>query len=569
MKLLYSQIMLFANKVYPIGLISGALALHCMECEYFQVITPKDFAHSFSLGGDWVLDLKTCSGRRDLALASELIKEILSASQLKAKLSNIFLTRNPGESVKNQHPQVASAKREIALVLGIRKSGGGRDHAGSQQAPRIQTECLLSPATFVGCPPVCPAGVSFPSTKELAPFRMSLDSIFGLGLDRFLVEKASKALGYSTELSSGPPRIMGSSYRSTSHSKEELCGEYLKPFGLYFVPELSKYSALHPLLPHSKNFGNAHNIALFVRRALSCRGYTEIVSTSLSEIKRSGHHSTMRAISLINPLNKLSSRLKANMVSSLLKVFWSMLKRGVADIRLFELGPIYRSKQRIVLRTHELSSYNLAIMSYGSIFSSFWKDRSLRIDLHNLKFELANVLGACGIGVRFEERFSQKPVFVPSNYIIWNDEAIGYVSELEDYDPLGHRLVSGIGMLEVSLSNILRQLPSFHPNDQHQPPETARDLSVVCSSTVRPWALMNSIYLVSRKEVAKHIVTVNQFDCFQRNNNRVLGFRIALCTKSLGVRAINRIISILVNHIIRTNKVHISHHEDSVNPERV
>lgn len=587
MKLLYSQIILSTNKIFPVTLISGVLALHCMECECFQVIAPKVFARSFSLKGNWVMDMKVQFNRKDLSLASELYKEILLAVQLKVKLPNIFLAKrikldcpcNLAETVNDDRLKATSfIKRRLESITtttsSIRRRAGALEVMSfsygkrAQWVQRTQAEYHRILVKFYN-------NLTAPPTKKdlhrAGPFislRKGSPLIFGSSLNRFLVEKAARVLGQSAEMASRTSRSMVLPHKPANQSRSDFCGDVLKPFGLYFVPELSRHSGTYALSCSSRNFGSAKNIAHFVRRTLSCRGYTEILSTSFSAIRKISHSTMLRTISIMNPLNKSSSILRGNMVSSLLTASRLISEKSVLDIRLFELGFVYRKERKIILNANELRSYNLAILSYGVIISSFWKDKSLRVDLHSLKFELVNIIKACGIEIRFEEVLHHHSAFTPNNYITLNDERIGFMSELRDSGLLGQRLVSSVSVLEVSLSSILRRLFSLPTHSLHRPPETSRDLSVVCKVPFKAWVIMNSIFLVSRKEVAKRIIAVNQFDCFQRGINRVLGFRVTLCTQQLNVQAINHLIGILVNHLMRTNKVCIQYDESSVKSER-
>ena len=78
-----------------------------------------------------------------------------------------------------------------------------------------------------------------------------------------------------------------------------------------------------------------------LRHALAARGWDECVTDALIE-RRFAAEPT--AVEMANPLSELQTHLRTALKTPLLQVAAKNLARGVAQLRLFEIGRIYEKK---------------------------------------------------------------------------------------------------------------------------------------------------------------------------------------------------------------------------------
>ncbi len=96
-------------------------------------------------------------------------------------------------------------------------------------------------------------------------------------------------------------------------------------------------TGLHP----ETDADRAHDRLLRLRRALAARGWDECVTDALIERRFAVGEA---AIEMANPLSELQTHLRLALKTSLLQVAVKNLARGVAQLRLFEVGRVYEKR---------------------------------------------------------------------------------------------------------------------------------------------------------------------------------------------------------------------------------
>jgi phenylalanyl-tRNA synthetase beta chain len=128
-----------------------------------------------------------------------------------------------------------------------------------------------------------------------------------------------------------------------SRREVDLIEEIARLHGLDGVPSRVT-TGLHP----ETDADRAHDRLLRLRHALAVRGWDECVTDALIERRfATGEHD---ALEMANPLSELQTHLRPALKTSLLQVAAKNLARGVAQLRLFEVGRVYEKRDQ---STHE------------------------------------------------------------------------------------------------------------------------------------------------------------------------------------------------------------------------
>jgi phenylalanyl-tRNA synthetase beta chain len=144
------------------------------------------------------------------------------------------------------------------------------------------------------------------------------------------------------------------SFRHDLHREVDLIEEIARIHGLDDIPA-RLVTGLHPETAADR----AHDRLLKLRRALAVRGWDECVTDALVE-RRFATEPT--AIEMFNPLSELQTHLRPALKTSLLQVAAKNLAKGVAQLRLFEVGRVYEKRDQ---STHEPLRLGLLVAGLG------------------------------------------------------------------------------------------------------------------------------------------------------------------------------------------------------------
>jgi len=265
-------------------------------------------------------------------------------------------------------------------------------------------------------------------------------------------------------------------FRDDLSREVDLIEEIARLHGLDAVPA-RLLTGLHPVTAADR----AHDRLLRLRRALAARGWDECVTDALIE-RRFATGDT--AIEMANPLSELQTHLRLALKTSLLQVAAKNLARGVAKLRLFEIGRVYEKRDQ---STHEPLRLGLLVAGLGQGAAWYQPERSADpFDLTGtIEFLLKNTL----INVKDVVESGQIPA-----------------SELKI-----HGIKIPLFYAEIALDPALAK----HPQpERYQPvpafPPVRRDLAVVLPKSV-PQAQVENTILQAK---APHLESLSLFDLF-------------------------------------------------------
>ena len=332
--------------------------------------------------------------------------------------------------------------------------------------------------------------------KGRAPITLRTQKIadlLGIDIPTDIVEKNLNQLGceklalqHDQEYVWQPP-----TFRDDLAREVDLIEEIARLHGLDGVPSRLT-TGLHP----ETDADRAHDRLLKLRRALAIRGWDECVTDALIE-RRFATADT--ALEMANPLSELQTHLRPALKTSLLQVAAKNLARGVAQLRLFEVGRVYEKRDK---STHE--PLRLGLLVAGLAQDAAWYQGERPTDYFDLNGIIAFLLKNIGI----------------------NDKGILESGQIGASELKAHGIKVPVYYAEIALDTWLARPPQ---PERYQPvpafPPVRRDLAIVLPKAV-PQAQVERTILAAK---APNLESVRLFDLFRDPK----GEKIAADQKSL------------------------------------
>lgn len=221
-------------------------------------------------------------------------------------------------------------------------------------------------------------------------------------------------------------------FRDDLSREVDLIEEIARLHGLEGVPARVR-TGLHPETAADR----IHDRLLKLRRALAVRGWDECVTDALIERKFAIGET---AIEMANPLSELQTHLRLTLKTSLLQVAAKNLARGVAQLRLFEVGRVYEKRDQ---STHEPLRLGLLVAGLGD--KAAWYEKERESDYFDLTGEIEFLTKNADINVKdtlelvpvFKEELKVHGIKVPLFYAeIALDRWLGQSAQPERYKPV-------------------------------------------------------------------------------------------------------------------------------------
>ena len=180
-----------------------------------------------------------------------------------------------------------------------------------------------------------------PDWRHTIPFEPSeVKRLGGVDLQNESVTGILRKLGFEIQ-GTGPLQVMPPSWRSDVHEMADLVEEIIRIHGLEKVPStpMSRpYAIARPVVTESQKRAG------LVRRALAARGFAEGVHYSFIPRRDAGlFGGGDQAREVENPISSDLDSMRPSLIPSLLAAAARNQARGIAQIRLFELGAQFES----------------------------------------------------------------------------------------------------------------------------------------------------------------------------------------------------------------------------------
>jgi phenylalanyl-tRNA synthetase beta chain len=212
--------------------------------------------------------------------------------------------------------------------------------------------------------------------------------------------------------------------------------------------------------------------------ALTGLGLHEVVGWSFASPEVDGRlrRSQQAAIELQNPLSSEQSRLRTELLSSLLEVARHNRARGAATIRLFETGAVYLPRPDEPLPREP---YHVAALLIGAVRPPTWRHpQPPRSDFFAGKGVLAGLLDALHASWSVEE--TEEPFLHPGRAaaILIDGQSAGWLGEVHPLVTAEWELDDPVAAFELDLDLVPDPQPVIY-EDVLTFPEVREDLAVV------------------------------------------------------------------------------------------
>jgi phenylalanyl-tRNA synthetase beta chain len=379
-----------------------------------------------------------------------------------------------------QPATVRRTSRRLGLVSDSSYRYERRVDPGALLAARDRALALLIELTGATISSQSSVAGAPPAARGLVTLREKrIEGLLGIHIPIHTVEENLGRLGCKkhSPLKDGESVWQPPTFRDDLSREVDLIEEIARLHGLDAIPSRIA-TGLHPETAADR----AHDRQLRFRHALSVRGWDECVTDALIERRFA---TVETAVEIANPLSELQTHLRPALKTSLLQVAARNLARGVAQLRLFEIGRVYEKRDQ---STHE--PLRLGLLIAGLAQDAAWYQGERSADYFDLNGEIDLLLKNIDINVKDIVESGQMAA-----------------SELKT-----HSIKTPVYYAEISLDAWLGRIPQ---PERYQPvpafPPIRRDLAVVLSKAVPQAKVEETI----RSAKAPNLESVRLFDLFR------------------------------------------------------
>lgn len=223
-----------------------------------------------------------------------------------------------------------------------------------------------------------------------------------------------------------------------------------------------------------------------LRRQLVALGLTEIMSltfSSIPEIRRANETiPDDQVVRLQNPLSETSCTMRASLIPNLLNVASLNIRRGVTQIKAFELGHVYIAQSGETLPNERA---RLGVVFSGMREEAHWSRQDCPVDIFDIKGILESIFDSLSVSVNWVTL--QEPVFSTgfSGGITLYGKVIARYGKVDASVLSKFDIENDVFLAEVDLDEILKIAPE--PRMFEAPstfPPSLRDIAILVDSAV-------------------------------------------------------------------------------------
>jgi phenylalanyl-tRNA synthetase beta chain len=370
--------------------------------------------------------------------------------------------------------------RGTAKALGMRTEASYRFERGADPEMPVQALNLASRliCQLAGGRCVSPVIDEHPRPRRPVELQLRFERIrriLGMDVDRVDVEAILGHLGFLVQTKQEESLVVAvPSFRVDVGIEDDLVEEVGRHVGYDRIP-----SAYPPAsLPGRQDPTLSHQQAICA--VLNGLGFYEAIQYAFSQPEREQPFRTGTEDSppIANPLSETDTHLRTTLIPGLLESVRRNLHHGTKDVRLFEIGKVYRGIGNPLEGVAE--EPRLGLVATGQFHQSYWD--SARMDFHFFHFK--GVLEALFSRLKMQVDFArcELPFLHPgaSALVKAGKEALGSVGELHPQLQDRLKCPSPVFLAEISLSNVFaRRLPEPVYRPLVRFPSIDRDFSFV------------------------------------------------------------------------------------------
>ena len=357
---------------------------------------------------------------------------------------------------------------------------------------------ISSQSSIAGAPPAANSPITLRSKK--------VEGLLGVHVPFDVIEEQLEQLGCEklSPHADGESIWQPPTFRHDLAREVDLIEEIARLHGLEGVPA-RLWTGLH----RETDADRAHTRLSRLRHALAVRGWHECVTDALIE-RKFGPADGSKAIEMANPLSELQTHLRPSLKAPLLQVAAKNLARGVAQLRLFEVGRVYEKKGTA---TDEPLRLGLLISGQGQ--DAAWYQAERQSDFFDLRGVIQFLEESTGI----------------------NDKDVLEMSQIKPDELKIHGIKVPVYYAEIALDGWLTRTPQ---PERYEPvpafPPIRRDVAVVLPKSIPAEKVEATI----RAAKAPNLESVHLFDLFRDPKGEKIGADQKSLAYALTYRASDR-----------------------------
>ena len=282
-----------------------------------------------------------------------------------------------------------------------------------------------------------------------------------------------------------------------------------------------KIKTIDPIKERTKStLSQSQKMFHFLQRSIASKGYLEAITWSFADSNFNDHfRGSNKEIKIINPISSDLGVLRNSIFSNLIMYVNKNLDRGIKDISIFEIGPVFNGSNP--------GEQNTVVcgLSAGKKFRSSWIDKDRNIDVFDIKKDVVQTLVEAGYN---SDKFfidSETPNYYhpgKSGRLFLNkgkDQVAAYFGEIHPniLKKIDMKTESLVGF-EIFLDNL--KLPKKTLNNQKTKyiisdyQKSERDFAFIINKDVNVQDLINAISNVDKNLISN----IKVFDVYEGEN---------------------------------------------------
>ena len=366
----------------------------------------------------------------------------------------------------------------------------GVDYNGQVTAIERATQLIASIAGGVAGPVVDTVNeAELPSVNRVRLRAARVERVLGMAIDAADIENILKRLEFIFEAdqsSDGAAWWVDSpSHRFDITIEADLIEEISRIIGYDALP-VTRPVAKVAMIPESERVKTLG----VLKQSLVSRGYAEAITYSFVD---SGLQSLLapmdQAVALKNPLSSEMNVMRASLLTGLLSAVAHNQNRQQLDIRLFEVGMVFRNNEKAMTLDNIHQHQKIAMVITGRRFPERWSHEGHNVDFFDLKGDLQGLIG---------DRLMFDAAAIPglqagqSAMLSVAGQTIGFMGLLEPGSTKAFQLKAPVFVAELDLALAqVRLVPDVLEISKY--PEVRRDIAILVARNVTAQALRQDI----------------------------------------------------------------------------
>ena len=366
----------------------------------------------------------------------------------------------------------------------------GVDYNGQVTAIERATQLIASIAGGVAGPVVDTVNeAELPLVNRVRLRAARVERVLGMAIDAADIENILKRLEFIFEAdqsSDGAAWWVDSpSHRFDITIEADLIEEISRIIGYDALP-VTRPVAKVAMIPQSERVKTLG----VLKQSLVSRGYAEAITYSFVD---SGLQSLLapmdQAVALKNPLSSEMDVMRASLLPGLLSAVAHNQNRQQLDIRLFEVGMVFRNNEKAMTLDNIHQHQKIAMVITGRRFPERWSHEGHNVDFFDLKGDLQGLVG---------DRLMFDAAAIPglqagqSAMLSVAGQTIGFMGLLEPGSTKAFQLKAPVFVAELDLALAqARLVPDVLEISKY--PEVRRDIAILVARNVSAQALRQDI----------------------------------------------------------------------------